>query len=200
MCAFFKEIVGHNLILGSDKICIHTVITDNERATAIAADLNTNFVGWRDVLFITFLSLSMTHSKLHQFGRNMEIVNQTTKYLNHRTKAKKLLRKEQLASGVTHVRIQTVKHDIPTRWHSRICSMLTFLTRYNDILSLAEEMSVPSSQIPKLSVDHKNTMAEFIVVLGEVRRVYRQLEAHRKVTMSRTPRLLRELYETLCVL
>ncbi|KAI0558477.1 Ribonuclease H-like protein [Gracilaria domingensis] len=43
-------------------------------------------------------------------------------------------------------------------------------------------------------------MAEFIFVLAEVRRVARQLEADKKVTLSRAPRLLRELYETLSIM
>lgn len=43
-------------------------------------------------------------------------------------------------------------------------------------------------------------MAEFIKILSEVRRVARQLEADRKVTISRPPRLLRELYETLLII
>ncbi|KAI0562360.1 hypothetical protein FGB62_61g171 [Gracilaria domingensis] len=33
-----------------------------------------------------------------------------------------------------------------------------------------------------------------------MRRVARQLEADRKATLSRAPRLLRELYETLCIM
>lgn len=43
-------------------------------------------------------------------------------------------------------------------------------------------------------------MAEFIAVLSEVRRVARELEADSKMTMSRAPRLIAELFETLLVM
>lgn len=51
-----------------------------------------------------------------------------------------------------------------------------------------------------MNPDQHNTLAELILVLAEVRRVARQLEADQKVTMSRSPRLLRELLETLQVM
>ena len=51
-----------------------------------------------------------------------------------------------------------------------------------------------------MSPDKRNTLAEIITVFAEVRRVARQLEADKKVTLSRAPRLLLELNETLKVL
>ena len=51
-----------------------------------------------------------------------------------------------------------------------------------------------------MSEMERDRLAEIITVLAEVRRVARQLEADRKVTMSRGPRILSELYETLLVM
>ncbi|KAI0562610.1 hypothetical protein FGB62_57g211 [Gracilaria domingensis] len=45
-----------------------------------------------------------------------------------------------------------------------------------------------------------NCLTEIVAVLTEVRRVARQLEADQVVTMSRAPRLLCELYETLQIM
>ena len=45
-----------------------------------------------------------------------------------------------------------------------------------------------------------NLFAEFVIVLAEVRRVVRQLEADLELKLSRTPRLLRELSETLSIM
>ena len=45
-----------------------------------------------------------------------------------------------------------------------------------------------------------NLFAEFVIVLAEVRRVVRQLEADLELKLSRTPRLSRELSETLSIM
>ncbi|KAI0567551.1 Ribonuclease H-like protein [Gracilaria domingensis] len=45
-----------------------------------------------------------------------------------------------------------------------------------------------------------NTLAEIITVLKEVRRVARQFEAEKQVTLSRAPRVIRELHETLQIM
>jgi len=65
---------------------------------------------------------------------------------------------------------------------------------------VAEELKISSEELRTLSEDQQDVLAEFITVLAEVRRVARQLEADRKVTTSRAPRLLRELHETLMIM
>ena len=71
---------------------------------------------------------------------------------------------------------------------------------YDEIIALADQLGVPSSRIPRLSIEGLNTIAEFITVMNEVRRVACQLEADRKVTMSRACCIIRELYETLLIM
>lgn len=54
--------------------------------------------------------------------------------------------------------------------------------------------------LPTLTAQEQHILAEFIKALAEVRRLARQLEADQKVTMSRAPRVLHELYEALLVM
>lgn len=78
--------------------------------------------------------------------------------------------------------------------------MTTYLTRGNNISDITTSISISATDIPSLSQGQKDTLAEFILVLAEVRRVTRQLEAEKKVPMSRAPKLLRELYGTLLIM
>ena len=111
-------------------------------------------------------------------------MNGVTSYPMQNQKPNMHLREKQLQKGVTPDRVQTLKHDISTRWHSRLRALSTFLSLYDDIRSFAEELKVPSSRLPKLSVDELETVAEFIIVLQEVRRVASKLEADGEITMS----------------
>lgn len=65
---------------------------------------------------------------------------------------------------------------------------------------MENEIAVDTEKLPRLVGDQKNILEEFIVVLEEVRRVASLIEADREVEMSRAPRLLLELYETLMVM
>ena len=78
--------------------------------------------------------------------------------------------------------------------------MLTYLTEYDNIFKVKDEFSISEEDLPSLSLDERNTLAEFVTVLAEVRRVARQFEADRELTMSRAPRLLRELSETISII
>lgn len=201
LCAILEDVVKHNMIIGSDNISIHTVTTDNESATALAADLMTNFVGSvRCVVHTIALVVNDVFTADSNWQKYLDIVNETTTFFNHHPKELMFLRKLQVKSGVTQDRIMTLKQSISTQWHSRLAAMLSYLTLYDEIMTVANKNGITSSKIQRLSVDQRNTLGEYISVLSEVRRVARQLEADRKVTMSRTPRLLRELFETLLIM
>lgn len=106
-----------------------------------------------------------------------------TFYFNPNQKPNMLLRKQELQQSVTTDRTQTIKHDVLTRWHSRLGAMSTFLVHYADIKDVAEELQFPVSRISRLSVQGRNTLAEFITVLTNVRCVARIIEADREITM-----------------
>ncbi|CAN8064259.1 unnamed protein product [Agarophyton chilense] len=74
--------------------------------------------------------------------------------------------------------------------------MSVYLRRINIISSVVAELNVSRNDVSSQSVHQQKTLAEFLRVLAELRRVARQLEADKKVLMSRAPRLLRELYQT----
>lgn len=57
-------------------------------------------------------------------------------------------------------------------------------------------MKIDDDVLPTLTPNELGTLAEYVKVLADVRRVARQLEADQTVSMSRSLRLLRELYET----
>ena len=103
-------------------------------------------------------------------------------------------------SGVTNGRIHRIKHDIPTRWHSRLGALYTYKTKIDNTCKVAEELNLASDDLFSMSRDERKVLADITFVLAEIRRVARHLEADRAVTMSRTPRLIPELYKTLMVM
>ena len=200
-CAILEDVMQHNPVVGSADIRVHTATTDNEAATARAADLYTNFVGSvRCVVHTIALAVNDVFTPESPWKMYMDVVNQVTSYFRHHTKMEQRLIELQLSEGVTRDRIERLKHDIQTRWHSRLSAMSSHMSRLNNIAAVANEFDVSSDDLPLFTQDQQDTMAEFITILSEVRRVARQLEADRKVTMSRSPRLLRELYEALLIM
>lgn len=195
-----NEIMSESEIIGSDAIRIHTVTSDNEASVKLACDLLTNYVGSvRCVVHTLALCVNGVFEAGKPWQNYLNHVNKVTKYFNYHSKAAILLKQKQIDSGVTNDRLHRLKHDIPTRWHSRLGAMLTYITEYDNILKVVTELNISESEVPLLNQAERDTFAEIITVLAEFRRVARQLEADRKVTMSRAPRLLHELYETLCV-
>lgn len=194
-------VLKNSTIIGSDKISIHTITSDNEPSVALGVDLLTNYVGSvRCVVHTLALCVNDVFSDDAPWQRYMDVVNNVTKYFNYHGKAYSLLKEKQMDSGVTPDRIRRLKHDIPTRWHSRLGAMLNYITEFDNICKVAEELDISSDDLPSMNREELNVLADVIHVLAEVRRVARQLEADRAVTMSRTPRLIRELYETLMVM
>ena len=68
--------------------------------------------------------------------------------------------------------------------------MYTYITQFNNICKVAEELNVASDDLPPMRREERSILADIMYVLAEIRRVARQLEADRAVTMSRTPRLI----------
>lgn len=71
------------------------------------------------------------------------------------------------------------------------------ITEVGNIGKVAAELPIDSSDLTAITDEQKNLVAVIILVLAEVPRIAAQLEADRKVTISRNGRLLRELYEDL---
>lgn len=156
MCAIIEKVMKNNLIVGSEKIRVHTATTDNEPATALAVDLFTNYDGSvRCVAHTLALAVNDVFKPSSPWQKYMDTVNSVTSFFNQNQKADMLLRKNQADRGITQDRMQTLKHDIPTRWHSRLGAMVTYLSRYNDIVAVADELNIANSRIPRLSLDAK---------------------------------------------
>lgn len=201
LCHIMEEVLIQSPILGSEKVRVFTGTSDNEPATTLGVDLLTNYVGSiRCTVHTIALAINDVFKEGTAWKKYMDHVNKVTTYFNQHPKANQLLVATQLDHGITDDRIQKLKHNIPTRWHSRLGAMTTYLTRLNDIDHVKKTLDITDMELPSLSSSQQNTLAEFIIVLGEVRRVARQLEADKYVTLSRAPRILRELYETLLIL
>lgn len=201
VCSIVTEVLKQNLVIGSEKISIHTITSDNEASVALACDLLTNYVGSvRCVVHTLALCVNDVFTDGTTWQTYMDHVNKVTSYFNYHAKSNVLFIEKQRAAGVTNDRLHRLKHNIPTRWHSRLGAMLTYLTDFDHVSAVKEEMEIDDDALPTLTPDELVILAEFVKVLAEVRRVARQLEADQKVSMSRSLRLLRELYETLRIM
>lgn len=201
LCPIIEEGLSQNPIVGSDKISVFTGTSDNEAAAALSVDLLTNFV--RSVrCFVHSLALCVKDVFVGDstWKIYLDQVNDVATYFSQHQEASQLLAEEQFGNGLTQDRIQRLKHDIPTRWHSRLAAMLVYLTQSKAVASIAQKLDIPPSVLPPFSGDEEDLLAEFVTVLAEVRRVARELEAVRKVTLSRAPRYLRELCKTLLIM
>lgn len=67
----------------------------------------------------------------------LDHVNKVTTYFNHHQNAAQLLAQDQFQIGVSPDRLQKLKHDIPTRWHSRLAAMNVYLSRLKDITAVS---------------------------------------------------------------
>lgn len=187
-----QEILNSNTIVSSDGLSVHTVTSDTEPAVALAVDFLTNYVGHVRCVFHT-LALCVNEF----FGTGppckwyMDHVNKFTKYFNYNQKAKEFFLHKQLSSGVTQDFLHVLKHDIPTRWHSLLIAMLKHIMEIEHISADVNELGISHDGVPPMTEEQQNTLAEIINVLAEFCRIARQLEADKRVTMSRFPRLLR---------
>lgn len=70
----------------------------------------------------------------------------------------------------------------------------------DSIIEVGEELKAREDELLPMTINENIVLAEITSVLVEVRRMARRLEADRKLMMSRTPLLFRELQETLLVM
>lgn len=174
---------------------------DKESATKLAVDLFTNYVGSiRWFVLTIYLVVQEVFKQQASLQCAMDHVNGVKTYLKLNPKASQLLLKRQLDTSVTHDRVHSLKYEITTRWNSIIGAMKTYFTHLYNIIEVCTRFRILPSAFHPLSEVKQNTVDEYIMVLGEVCRVARELEGERKVTMSRAPRLPRELHETLLIM
>lgn len=72
-------------------------------------------------------------------------------------------------------RMNRLKYEVPTRWHSRMSSRLTYITKIDNIAVVALELDFSSYDLPHMNSEQRNTLAEIIHVLAEVRNVAQQI-------------------------
>ena len=120
------EVLKESPVIGSDDISIHTITSYNEPSVARACDILTNCVGSiRSVVQTIALCVKDVFEEGIVWQQYMHRVKDVTKYFKYHTKASVLLLQKQSEGGVTNDRLKRLKHEIPTRWHSRLGAMLS---------------------------------------------------------------------------
>ena len=82
------------------------------------------------------------------------------------------------------------KRDIPRRRYSGLAAMSIYFCCLHNIYAVAQELNIDSDNMSAYFEDQQDVYTGFVTVLAEVRRVARQMEADRTVTILRAPRLL----------
>lgn len=90
----------------------------------------------------------------------MEHVQKVTKYFNYHQKSKAFFRKKKISQGATQDRLHVLNHDIPTRWHSLLSSMLTYITEIDNISSVVSELDISHYYVPPMHEEQQKTLVE----------------------------------------
>ena len=89
---------------------------------------------------------------------------------------------------------------LPTDCNSRVRAMLDYLCLHDAMNAVKSELQINDKDLALLGTTNREVLTEFVVVLAEVHRVAKLLELQKATTVSRAPRLLRELCETLQIM
>lgn len=134
LCTIVQETVCTNFVVGTDVVVVTTVATDNEQATARAVDLFTNFGG--SVCCVVHPLALVVNDVVKEgtaWQTYMDHINTVSSNFNYHPKANMLLKEKQLDAGVTQNRLQRLKRDVRTRWHSRLGAVNNYLSQIANI-------------------------------------------------------------------
>lgn len=67
----------------------------------------------------------------------------------------------------TNDRLHLLKNDIATRWNSRLGAMLSYLTDFDQVSAVKEQMNIDDESLPSLSSVELRTLAEFLKVTAK---------------------------------
>jgi hypothetical protein len=200
--ALMRSMIETNERVGADFV-VHTASSDNEASIALAVDLFTNHTASVRCLVHT---LSLVVSDVLYDGRDdvdagyvvklLQRVHKVATFVNQHPKVDAMLRQDQATVDMTSPdRIRVLKKEMPTRWYTKLMVLEAYFSLHDNLTRVFAKAGEPTP--PLLNAKHLQIVAEVIIVLREVRRVGRALEAEKFVTASRAPRLLWELHQTL---
>lgn len=89
----------------------------------------------------------------------MTLVNKLTSYFNQNPKAAQLLLINKFSDGLTADRLQRLKHEIPTRWNSRLSEMMKYLTHKENISNVAKKLLIVAEELTQLVGDQHNILS-----------------------------------------
>ena len=176
-------------------VLVFSGTSDNEPSVVLGMDQYFNYSGSVRCIYHT-LALAVNDAiETESFIKSaLQRIISITRYMNrHKTVGARLLQMQ--CRDFTHDRIVTLDKDFITLWHSK----LNILEKYTILRPYLSKV-LPDDAPDVLSEADDECITECILVLREVRRVTRALEADRRVSASRMPRVLRELYDMLSIL
>ena len=177
--------------LGAD-VLVFAGTSDNELSVAPGVDL---FLNYNNAVRCISHSFALAvNDAVREAGFVVNVLAlfcAITSYMNNHAKVDVRLIKLQCDSFARD-RIVIPDREFSTGWHSKlnVLEKYTILRPY-----IRKVLPVDASAVLRESEDE--CIAECILVLCEVRRVARLLDADRRVIASRVPRQLSELYDTL---
>lgn len=143
----------------------------------------------RSFFFVHTLALCVNYiiNDCTEWQKYHNHVNYVATYFNQHEKAAQLVIQKQLDRGVSNDSIQKlIITYLLGGIHVSAPWSCTFSSPHA-IAKVAEDLRIYITQLPHLSEEEENTLAEFLMVLADVRRVARLFEADRKVLLSRSP-------------
>jgi hypothetical protein len=193
------------------KFVVHSGVSDNEASTANAVDIVTNYSGALRCLVHTlslvikddvFKAAQSSVVGAGNIGAILERAHKVGVFVSSRPNVEAMLRDDQIKHDkVTPDRVATLKLDMSTRWHAQLTVLESYVSLHSNLrrvlarLHTLEDDAAASMEL--LTSPHMSLAEEVVIVLNEMRRVSRALEADKFVTASRAARLLWELHETM---
>lgn len=192
--SIIKSALRNNEKLGAD-VLIFSGTTDNEPSVALGMDQYLNFSGaFRCICHSLSLAVNDSIKDGDFLDACVNNIGKITNYLvMHKSVGAKLV--ELQCKEYTKDRTISMDKPFQTRWHSK----LSVIEKYIIMRPLLQKV-LPSDENLIMEDSDERGVAACIDVLREVRRVARELEKDKTVTISRAPRLLKELCDTLHIM
>lgn len=193
--AILRAAVSRNDKLG-DNVLMFTGTCDNEPAVCLGVDQFLGFSGGVRCIAHT-LALAVNESVPDgSYTRGiLNRINSITTYLNmHTGQLAKFFSLQADVYGAD--RVSTLDNEFPTRWHSKLNVIEKYINLKDYIIQVLPAQGGPAL----LSDTDEEAACELVQLMHEIRRVSRALEADKRVSASRAPRLLAELVDTLDLL
>lgn len=167
-------------INGSDTIKTYTATSKNGGVSALSVDMLTNYFGSVCCALHTvvlFVKDVFNRETLRQSYTDQ--ANYVTTHFNQYQKAAQMLVVFQLESGLSNDRLVKLKHDVPTRCHSQLSAVVTYMTHADLIQKVVSELNVLEYDLRTFKPEKEKSVTEYIITRKVISRAARALKADR---------------------